>query len=148
MFLRFERVPMARPMIREMFDLEREVGSLFDEVITGARAAKGEYAPAVDVAEYQAETVVVAELPGIRKEDVKISFDRGVLTLSGERKATAVPEGATWHRNEIPAGSFSRSIALGHEVNADAISAEMADGVLKIVVPKAEKSKARAIAVR
>lgn len=148
MFVRFERVPAARPLIRDIFNLEREFGSLFDEAINGGQAAKVAYVPAVDVAEYQAETVVVAELPGVRKEDVKISFDKGVLTVSGERKGTAVPEGSTWHRNELPSGAFSRSIALGHEVNADAISAEMANGVLTIAVPKVEKAKAREIAVR
>jgi HSP20 family protein len=148
MFVRFERVPAARPLIRDIFNLEREVGSLFDDVISSGRAARSGYDPAVDIAEYPAETVVVAELPGVRKEDVKISFEKGVLTFSGERKPAAVPEGSTWHRNEIPSGAFSRSVTLGHEVNADAIAAEMANGVLTIVAPKAEKAKAREITVR
>ena len=148
MLVRFERVPAARPMERDFFKFEREIGSMFDDVISGGRAAESGYTPAVDVAEHPAETVIVAELPGVRKEDVKISFDKGVLTFSGERKATAVPEGATWHRNEVSSGAFSRSIALGHDVHADGISAGMANGVLTIVVPKAEKAKAREIAIR
>jgi HSP20 family protein len=148
MFVRFERIPAARPLVRDIFNLEREVGSLFDDVISGGRVARNGYDPEVDVAENPAETVVVAELPGVRKEDVKISFEKGVLTLSGERKPAAVPEGSTWHRNEIPSGAFSRSIMVGHEVKADAIVAEMANGVLTIVAPKAEKAKAHEITIR
>jgi HSP20 family protein len=152
MFVRFENFPVARPLVQDVFTLEQEVGSLFDGLISGltsgTRRAGFGYAPAVDVAEYPAETVVVAELPGIRKEDVKIGFEKGVLTISGERKAAAVPEGSTWHRNEIASGTFSRAIELSHEVSADAIAAEMTNGILKIVVPKAEKARAREIAVR
>jgi HSP20 family protein len=156
MFVRFENFPVARPLIQDVFNLEQEVGSLFDGLVSGPmsgpmsgrRRAGFGYTPALDVAEYPAETVVVAELPGIRKEDVKIGFEKGVLTISGERKANPVPEGSTWHRNEIASGTFSRSIELSHEVNADAIAAEMANGILKIVVPKAEKARAREIAVR
>jgi HSP20 family protein len=148
MVVRFERLPVARPLFHDMLNLEREAGSLFDGFIPGMHRTRSKYVPAVDLAEYPAETVVIAELPGVRKEDIKIAFEKGLLIISGERKAAAVPEGSTWHRNEIPSGTFSRSIELAHEVNAEAIAAEMENGILKIVVPKAEKAKAREIAVR
>lgn len=148
MLVRFEHFPVTRPLIHEILDLEREAGSLFDGVMSGMPGARGTYVPAVDVAEYAAETVVTAELPGVNKEEIKIAFDKGVLVISGNRKAAAVPEGSTRHRNEIPSGNFSRSIELAHEVNAEAIAAEMTNGILKIVVPKAERAKPREISVR
>ena len=81
MFVRFENFPVARPLVQDVFNLEQEVGSLFDGLMSGLKSGKSRanfgYAPAVDVAEYPAETVIVAELPGIRKEDIDMAVPRG-----------------------------------------------------------------------
>jgi HSP20 family protein len=94
------------------------------------------------------EFVVVAELPGVKKEDVKVTLQDGVLTVSGERKQKAVPEESRWHRTEIESGEFHRSIELPTAVDAPAVSAELKDGILRIVVPKAEEARPREITVK
>ena len=102
----------------------------------------------MDVAEYPTETVVTAELTGVHKEDLAITFEKGTLTLRGERKASAIPEGSRKLRNERRSGSFSRAITVGDEINPDGIMAELADGILTVTLPRAEKARPREIAIR
>jgi HSP20 family protein len=104
--------------------------------------------PAVDIIEDEQSTVLVAELPGVRKEDVKITFEAGVVTLSGERKPYEIPQTSRVLMNEIRVRNFSRSIRLSHEVNADAIAAAMENGVLTVTLPKAERAKQRTVSIR
>jgi HSP20 family protein len=148
MFVRLERTPYIRPLLADFNRLSREMESLFDDFIphTGTRTA--DFTPRVEVAEDTKETTVHVELPGIKKEDVKISFEKGELTISGERKESNLPENATWLRSEITAGSFSRVVSIGHEVKSDAISAEMNNGLLTVTLPKAEAARPREIAIR
>jgi len=148
MVVRFERIPIARPLVGDILDVERSIDSLFDGFFDAPTAVASRLAPAMDVAEYPAETVVVAEVPGIKKEEVKISFEKGLLTISGERKPHPAPDGSSWLRNEIRSGSFSRTLEVGHDVKAEGITAELADGVLKVVLPRSEQAKPREIVVR
>lgn len=93
--------------------------------------------PAVDVTETQEDFVIKAELPEMKKEDITLSVDGGVLTLSGERKQEAEEKGKTFHRVERSYGKFSRSFSLPKGVQVDKIAATYADGVLHVSVPKA-----------
>jgi HSP20 family protein len=102
----------------------------------------------VDIAEQGDESIVVAELPGVRKEDLKISIQDGQLTISGERRQHQLPENSSWLRNEAWSGEFSRTIQLPHEVKEDGVSAELKNGILRIVLPKAEEVRAREIKVQ
>jgi HSP20 family protein len=121
---------------------------LEDFALNGGRSGCMAAFPAIDIAEDEKQTVVTAELPGVKKEDLKIAFEKSVLTISGKRKAFELPENARMVMNEIGSREFSRSVEFDHDVDADKISAEMKDGLLHVVLPKAETSRARAIEVK
>jgi HSP20 family protein len=103
--------------------------------------------PAVDVYEDKDNLLVKAELPGIRKEDVGISFHNGNLILSGERKQEEKNESAQPYRSERWVGRFHRTINLPCRVEADKIKATYNEGVLTVTLPKAEEAKAKQIPI-
>ena len=98
--------------------------------------SKYEWAPSVDISETGEEYLIRAALPAVKKEDVKVTVDDGMLTLSGERRQQAEQKDEKFHKVESYYGSFSRSFALPDAVNQAAIRAESKDGVLTIHVPK------------
>lgn len=104
--------------------------------------------PAIDVSENENESVIVVELPGVKKEDIKISLENGWLTLSGERKSFEAPEITRVLHREIEFKPFARSIKLPHQVDAEKISAKLANGLLKISLPKAEEVRPRTIEIK
>jgi HSP20 family protein len=104
--------------------------------------------PYVNVAEYKDEVQIVAEVPGVPKEEVKIQIHNGELTISGERKAPELAKESEWLRQEIGYGTFSRTIQLPDSVDADKVTAEYANGVLRITVPKQEAAKPKEIVIR
>jgi HSP20 family protein len=95
-----------------------------------------EWAPAADVSETDGEYVIKAELPEVRKEDVSITVQDGVLTLAGERKQEKVEEQEKIHRIERFYGSFARRFALPENADEQGIRAESRDGVIVIRIPK------------
>jgi HSP20 family protein len=104
--------------------------------------------PALDVIEQENEIVVSAELPGMKKEDVKITFEKNVLAISGERKPAELSEKAKVLLKETQSDKFDRSIRLGYEIDSSKISAEMSQGILTVTLPKAESVKAREISIK
>ena len=104
--------------------------------------------PAVDVVEADGHFELVAELPGMTKEDLAISVENGTLTLKGERKHYGFPEGTKVLRHETSTNPFSRSFQLPEEADANRISAELKDGILKIQIPKVEQALPREIQIR
>jgi HSP20 family protein len=121
--------------------------SELDRLFDTDRVASTTFSPAMDIAEQENEYVLVLETPGVKKEDVKLNIEDNVLTISGERKNHTLPEKASWMRNEISIGAFTRSVKLSKNINAEKISAELNDGVLKIVLPKQEAAKPRTITI-
>jgi len=103
--------------------------------------------PAVDVYEDKDNLMLKAELPGVKKEDVEISFHDGYLTLSGERKQEQKHEDAETYRTERWQGRFHRTISLPCRVDADKIKATYNEGVLTVTLPKAEEAKAKQIPI-
>ena len=101
----------------------------------GAQAAR-EWAPLADVSESEAEYVIKAEVPEVRKEDVSVTVQDGVLTLSGERKQEQRDENERVHRVERFYGSFARRFALPENADEQGIRAECRDGVIVIHIPK------------
>ena len=95
-----------------------------------------EWAPAADVSETDGEYLIKAELPEVRKEDVSITVQDGVLTLAGERKQEKVEEQEKVHRIERFYGSFARRFALPENADEQGIRAESRDGVIVIHIPK------------
>ena len=95
-----------------------------------------DWAPSVDISETGEEFLIRASLPAVRKEDVKVTIEDGMVTLSGERRGQEEDKGEKFHKVETWYGSFSRSFALPDAVDQAAIRAESKDGVLTIHVPK------------
>lgn len=108
----------------------------------------GDWAPAVDVRETETAYVVTADLPDVRKEEVKVTFHEGVLSLEGERKLEREEKGDTFHRVERGYGTFVRRFALPAEVDANGVTAEFKNGVLNVRVPKTVNVKPKAIEVK
>lgn len=130
----------------DLLNLERELDETFGAFSSGI-TAKAE-APAMNVTDSPESLVLTLEVPGVKKDEIKISVQKGVLTISGERKRTTLPEGASWIRAESWTGAFSRSIELPRDVNADAVSAELNNGILRVSLPKLESVRPREIAIR
>jgi HSP20 family protein len=106
------------------------------------------WAPAVDIQENETEYVVKADLPEVKKEDVKVGVEDGILTVEGERKQEKEEKGTKFHRVERSYGKFVRRFALPTEVETDKAQAEFKDGVLNVHLPKAAKAKARSVEVK
>jgi HSP20 family protein len=90
---------------------------------------------------------IVAELPGVKPEDVKLSLENNLLTIRGEKKQEAEERTDQVHRYERSYGSFERAFVLPSTVDGDKISAQYGNGVLTVTVPKAERAKPREIPV-
>jgi HSP20 family protein len=111
-------------------------------------ASTATWAPAVDICERKDAYLVTAELPGVKPGDVEITFEDGLLTIQGERHSASYAAGEKAHRIERRYGAFRRSIILPSHVEADKIEASAQDGVLQVLVPKAEEIQAKHIKVR
>jgi HSP20 family protein len=107
-----------------------------------------DWMPTVDISENEAEYLIKAELPEVKKEDVKVTVENGVLTLQGERRQEKEEKGKRFHRVERSYGSFVRSFSLPESVDENAVKAEYKDGVLNLHLPKSEKVKPKAIDVK
>jgi HSP20 family protein len=105
------------------------------------------WAPALDISEGKDAYLVTVELPGVKLDDLEITLEGGLLTIRGERQFTSESSEEQYHRVERSSGAFRRSITLPAHVMADAVEASMEDGVLRILVPKAEEAKPKRIQV-
>jgi HSP20 family protein len=105
------------------------------------------WAPRVDILEQDGGYELVADLPGLKKEDIKIEIEDNMLTLRGEKKLEGEKKGKNYRLCERYYGEFARIFALPENVNRDAIVAEFKDGVLKLEIPKTEKAKPKQIEV-
>lgn len=106
------------------------------------------FVPALDVYETKDAVVVEAPLPGIDAKDVQVSVEKGVLTISGETKKEHEVDEKNYYRKEVRSGSFYRQVSLPAPVKEDGVSAEFADGVLKISCPKTTPAQAKKIDVK
>jgi HSP20 family protein len=106
-----------------------------------------DWVPSVDVSETNGEYQIKAEIPDVKKEDVKVTLEDGVLTIQGQRKQEKEDKGTKYHRVERAYGSFVRSFTLPDLVDEQKVKAEFKDGVLNLQLPKSEKAKPKAIEV-
>lgn len=106
------------------------------------------FAPAIDVYETKDEVVVEAPLAGVDPKDVEINIENDVLTIKGEVKKETEVDDKNYYRKEVRSGSFFRSVALPAHVLSDQAEAESAQGLLKIVIPKAPEAKPKQIKVK
>jgi HSP20 family protein len=106
------------------------------------------WAPALDISERKDAYLVTVELPGLKPEDLDITMEDGLLTIQGERQFTSESSEQQFHRVERRYGAFRRAITLPAHVMAEGIRASFEDGVLQILVPKAEEATPKRILVR
>ena len=142
----------GRSDLAQAFDrfavLRGELDRLFDSSFGPAFRTPGSFSrwnPALDVYQDKDQFTVVAELPGLKKEDIELSLHDGVLTISGERKQEK--KGEEGYRNERFFGRFQRSVTLPSSVDGNKVKATYQDGILKVVLPKAEEAKPKQIEV-
>jgi HSP20 family protein len=133
-----------------VFPALRDVGSMFDHFFRndffGMEPSEG-FNPAIDIASENGEYVISAELPGVKREEIEVHFERGILTLSGEKKSDHKKEGKDYFRFESSYGKFVRKIRLPEDVDSEKMSANFENGVLRIRVKKAESAKPKAIPI-
>lgn len=134
----------------EMLSIQREMNRLFDSFFRNDEVGTGMsmWSPAVDILERDVEYEVRMELPGVRKDDVKITIENNVLTIRGEKKQESNEEEKGYRRVERSYGSFQRSFTLPTSVRPEKIDATVADGVLTVRLPKAEEARPKEIEVK
>lgn len=138
---------------REMLSLRDQMDRLFEDTFSLFPSAQNRFQmPRIwgldlDVSETDEAYTVKAAVPGITPEELDITLTNNVLTIKGELEATEEQEGEVYHMRELRYGSFSRSLTLPEQVNADEIEARVENGILTLVMPKSEESKPKRIPV-
>ena len=136
---------------REVDGLSNEFNKLFENFFSlGGRDTElmpFEWKPVTNLREDNGNYVVEAEIPGMKKEDIKVSYKDGYLTISGERKEEEQKKEENSHLMERNYGSFCRTFSLLEGIKEDKVDASYKDGVLTVVLPKAEEVKAKEIAI-
>ena len=120
-------------------------GSLFPAMEKALISNRGGWFPAIDVMEDKDQFTVKADLPGLKKEDIRVSCENGILTIEGDRRTETETKEKNYHKIERSYGRFVRSLNLGQVVDQAKIKAQYKDGVLELVLPKTERAKPRAI---
>jgi HSP20 family protein len=128
--------------------LRREMNRLFSDWPTRARLSAAPSYPAMNVWVDENSAIVTAELPGVLLDHIDISVEDDTLTLRGDRQPDRAEEGVTYHRRERRHGSFLRTSKMPFRVDADNVDAIFKDGVLSIILPRAEEDKPKRIVVR
>jgi HSP20 family protein len=143
-------MPITRwnPM-RELMNVHEQLNKVFEEDLrrNSPDLEYGNWAPAVDLREEDSQFVIQADMPGMKKEDIDVNVENNVLTVRGERRFEAEVKKENYHRIERAYGKFARSFTLPARVVTDGIAANYKDGILEVVIPKAEESKPKKIVV-
>jgi HSP20 family protein len=138
--MRYRRPGLVWPSFGRLADWQDELDRLFESPLTG-------WAPALEMHEDKDNFTVRVELPGLKREEIGVSLQDGVLVISGERKEEKVSEGTEVHRQERFYGKFQRALTLPAPVAADKVKAAYKDGILTVTLPKADEAKPKQIAV-
>jgi HSP20 family protein len=136
------------PSFDRLSSLRNDLDRLFDLSWSGRDSGLfSGWSPALDVFDEKDHFVVNAELPGMKKEEIELSFQDGVLSISGERKQTTEKTEGETYRSERYFGKFQRSVTLPVAVDSSKISASYKDGILSVTLPKSEAAKPKQIQV-
>jgi HSP20 family protein len=129
--------------LREMEDIMRGMQRAFAALParTEESMTLAEWSPSVDIGENDTEFLVKAELPDVKKEDIKVSVENGTLSISGERKVEKEEKNMKYHRVERAYGRFERTFSLPAESDAEKITSEYKDGILTVHLPKCPAAK-------
>ena len=134
--------------VNDLFNDDFFFGSFFPAMEKALVNNRGGWFPAMDVLEDKDQFIVKADLPGLKKEDIRVSCEDGTLTIEGERSSESEAKGKNYHKVERAYGRFVRSLNLGQVVDQAKIKAQYKDGVLELVLPKSERAKPRAIDIQ
>lgn len=147
------RRPNVWDPFQELNELQNRLSNLLGR--PALRPANGEegitvadWAPVVDISENANEYLIKAELPGLKREEVKVTVEDGVLSISGERKVEKEEKDKKFHRIERSYGSFVRSFSLPDGSDATKVNAEFKDGVLNVRLAKSPKAQPKAIEIK
>lgn len=135
---------------RNLFAFDKDIDQFFDDFFTGniPEARETTMSPRINLEENDNEWILTAELPGVKKDDVTVNFQDNLLTISGEKKFEKEDKKKHFHRIERSYGQFSRSVQIPSSIVLDKIDAKYEDGILNIILPKAEDAKPKQIAVK
>jgi HSP20 family protein len=121
---------------------------MFDAAFSGEPLSSGAWVPAVDIVETPEHDILVkAELPEMKREDIKVSFENNVLTIEGERKFETREDKDKYHRVERGYGAFRRTFTMPASVDPASVSADYRDGVLTVKLPRREETRPRQIQI-
>ena len=137
---------------RELEEMSDRLNRMFARPET--RTANGketmiiaDWTPSVDISETEGEYQIKAEIPDVRKDDVKVTVEDGVLTIQGRRNQEKEEKGTKYHRIERSYGTFIRSFAFPDTATSENVVAEFKDGLLKVRIPKSEKMRPKSVTV-
>jgi HSP20 family protein len=142
---------------RELLNVEREFNKLFntfnqrfgfDDSKMNEELENAVWSPLTDISENKDQYILKMDLPGVSKENLKLSFHDGELIISGERKQEKEDKDSKYHRIERTYGKYFRSFTLPQTIQADKINAEFKDGQLTITVPKSEEAKPKELEIK
>ncbi len=139
--------PKEHDPFQELLQLSNELMN-FSPFPANDRGSMRGWLPAMDVTEDANSITVKADLPGLKKEDISLSLNNNFLTIKGERKEESEKKEKNYHRVERSYGVFERSVDLGVNVDGTKVQANYKDGVLEIIIPKAESSKPKQIEIK
>jgi HSP20 family protein len=132
----------------ELDEIQHRLNRLFlDRAAKATGDTFADFMPAVDIQETDGEFIVKADLPDVKKEDVKVRVQEGVLAIEGERRQEKEEKGKRFHKIEREYGKFVRRFALPTDVDPEKVRAEFKDGVLNVMLPKAPTAKPKLIDV-
>ena len=140
-------MPILRPARLFNWPDNRIIDRLFDDFAAPSHLEKKHWVPTIDVAESDSAFTVKAEVPGMDKNDLDITLTDGLLTIKGEKKNGHKEEEKNYHLIERSYGSFSRTLRLPVDVEMSRVDAKYKDGVLTIMLPKAEETMPKKIEV-
>jgi HSP20 family protein len=136
----------------ELEDVSDRLNRIFGRTSVRAESdremlAVADWMPSVDISETDGSYLVKGEIPGVKKEDVKVTIQDGMLTIQGERKHEKEEKGKKFHRVECSYGSFVRSFRVPDDADENKVKAEFKDGMINITLPKSAKAKTKSIEV-
>jgi HSP20 family protein len=151
-FSRRSSLPTQGPW-RAMAELENEMDRWFRSRVgsfpsLSALPEEFDFSPTADFQETDKEYILKMDIPGIKKSEIKIEVEGNTLTVSGERKEEKEEKSAKRHYTESSYGSFMRSFSLPQPINEKEVKAQYIEGILKVTVPKTDKSNAKTIAIQ
>ena len=142
----------TRNPLKELEDFERRLAAMLGTQEPTSHGGKevltvAQWSPLVDITEDDKEYLIKAELPGMKKEDVRLTVENAILAISGERTFEKEEQGRKYHRIERAYGSFVRRFSLPEDADGSRVSADYADGMLQVHLPKSPKANPTAIEI-